>query len=150
MLKKLLFVGTMLLYTTGFCQIKPARSPFTLQDSAKTAVPAKVRDLFSFPNLSRLPYYRQNKKLEAIQKASQAQDTSALYSHLYDYVKNFGIQNFFQDNQLIWELAKLEEAKHDTLSAVTLYKLVLKHFTDGMTAKMVRQNLDRIQGGQQR
>lgn len=145
MRKKLLFVGTMLLYTAGFCQIKPAQSPFTLQDTAKNAVPAKVQDLFSFPNLSRITYYRQNKKLEAIQKAAQAQDTSALYSELYQYVKNFGIQNFFQDNKLLWELAKLEEARHDTLTAVKLYKLVLKHYTDGMTAKMARQNLDQYQ-----
>ncbi|MEQ9441858.1 MAG: OmpA family protein [Cyclobacteriaceae bacterium] len=142
MRKKILLFGTMLLCTTGICQIKPAQSPFTLQDTAKTAVSVKIQDLFSFPNLPRVAYYQHPKKLQAIQKAANAQDTASWYPKLYEYVKNFGIQNFFKDNQLLWQLAKLEEAQHDTLTAISLYKLVLKHYTNGMAAKMARKNLE--------
>jgi len=142
MRRLILLLGVTLSCTIGLAQIKPAQSPFALQDTAKNAVPAKMRDLFSFPNLHQIPYYHQPKKLKAIQKLAQTQDTARWYPQLYNYVRNFGIQNFFKDNELLWQLAKLEEARGDTLAAISLYKLVLKHYTDGMAAKLARQDLE--------
>ncbi len=145
MRRLLLLYSTVLTCTVSLAQIKPAQSPFTLQDTAKSAVPAKIRDLFSFPNLHKLPYYQHERKLQGIRKAAQAKDTAKWYPQLYQYVRNFGVQNFFKDNQLLWQLAKLEEAQRDTLAAVSLYKLVLKHYTDGLAAKMARKDLEQFQ-----
>ena len=144
MRRLLLLYSAVLTCTVSLAQIKPAQSSFALQDTAKRAVPAKIRDLFSFPNLHKLPYYQHERKLQSIRKAVQAQDTAKWYPLLYQYVQNFGVQNFFKDNQLLWQLAKLEEAKGDSAVAVGLYKLVLKHYTDGMMAKFARKNLEKF------
>ncbi|MGD1889782.1 MAG: TolB family protein [Cyclobacteriaceae bacterium] len=142
MRRLILLLGVTLSCTLGLAQIKPAQSPFTLQDTAKNAVPAKMRDLFSFPNLHQVPYYHQPKKLKALQKLAQSQDTVQWYPQLYDYVRNFGVQNFFKANHLLWQLTKLEEDRRDTLAAISLYKLVLKHYTDHMPAKLARKDLE--------
>ena len=145
MRRLLLLFSAVFTCTVSLAQIKPAQSPFTLQDTAKNAVPAKIQDLFSFPNLHKVPYYQNSRKLQAINKAATQQDTAKWYPELYQYVRNFGVKNFFKDNPLVWQLAKLEEAQGDTLATINLYKLVLKHYTDGMTAKMARKNLEQYQ-----
>ena len=57
---------------------------------------------------------------------------------------SFRIDNFFKNNNLLWKLAQLEETRGDTLAAITLYKLVLKHYASGMSAPPVKANLKEL------
>ena len=128
--------------TLGFGQIKPAQSPFTLQDTAKYAVSPKVYSLLTFPNLNQIPYYYHKKQFATLQKQAEKSTTETFYSQLFPYVQNFGVANFIKDNHLLWKLAQLEEQQGDTTAAIAIYKLVLKHYTQEMEAQQARQRLD--------
>ncbi len=43
------------------------------------------------------------------------------------YVRNFGIDNFSMDTQLLWDLARLAQKYGKPGESVLLYKIVLKH-----------------------
>ena len=141
MLRYALIIFWVVNSTAVFCQIKPAQSPFTLRDTAKYAVSSKIYSLLTFPNLHLTPYYSNKKQLSAIQK-QESKSEASVYERLFPYVQNFGVQNFLKDNHLLWKLAQLEEAQGDTAAAIAVYKLVLKHYTDGMDAQRARQSLD--------
>ena len=141
MLRYTLLFGYLLFSVFGFGQIKPAQSPFTLQDTAKYAVSPKVYALFTFPNLNRVPYYYHKKQINGIRKLAQQSDSEKLYERLFPYVRDFGVTNFMKDNRLLWKLAQLEEQQGDTTAAIAIYKLVLKHYAEGMEAQMAQQSL---------
>ncbi len=141
MLRNSLLSICLLLGLTSVAQIKPAQSPFLLQDTAKYAISSKVYDLLSFPDLHRLPYYRDKKQLTNIYKQAKQSDDQALYQRLFPYVKHFGIQNFQRDNNLLWKLAQLEEQQGDTAAAVAIYKLVLKHYSTDTDGQQIQQRL---------
>ena len=131
----------MLHSTLVFCQIKPAQSPFTLSDTAKYTVSPKVYSLLTFPNLNKTPYYYNKKQLSSLQKQIKKPE-GEVYPHLFPYVQNFGVGNFLKDNHLLWKLAQLEEKRGDTTTAIAIYKLVLKHYSESMDAQRARQSLD--------
>ena len=141
MLRYTLLFGCLLYSVLGLGQIQPAQSPFTLQDTAKYAVSPKVYSLLTFPNLNRVPYYYDKKQINSIQKLAEQSDAEQLYKRLFPYVRAFGVTNFLKDNRLLWKLAKLEEEQGDTTAAIAIYKLVLKHYTEGMEAQLARQSL---------
>ena len=141
MLRYTLIMYWVLHSTLGLCQLKPAQSPFTLKDTAKYAVSSKVYSLLTFPNLNQTPYYYNKKQLSGIRKQISKSESEA-YSSLFPYVQNFGVGNFLKDNYLLWELAQLEEKQGDTTAAIAIYKLVLKHYTEGMHAQHARQSLN--------
>lgn len=141
MLRYILLFGYLLNGVLGFSQIKPAQSPFTLQDTAKYAVSSKVHSLLTFPNLNRIPYYYDKKQINRLQKLADPSDAEQLYKQLFPYVRAFGVTNFLKDNRLLWKLAQLEEERGDTTAAIAIYKLVLKHYTEGMEAQLARQSL---------
>src|SRR6186713_3028038 len=80
-------------------------------------------DIFAFPNLNKVPYYRDQILLDRIKALAAAGDYEQEYKDLRDYVKNFGIDNFHRDTKLIWDLAKLSEKEGPAGEAVLLYKL---------------------------
>ena len=141
MLRYTLLVCWIVHCTVGHCQLKPAQSPFTLKDTAKYAVSPKVYSLLTFPNLNQTPYYYNKKQLASLQKR-MSKATSEVYPYLFPYVQNFGVGNFLKDNYLLWKLAQLEEEQGDTTAAIAIYKLVLKHYTEGMATQQARQRLD--------
>jgi len=81
----------------------------------------------SFPNLNKVAYYRDDKKLSAIQKLEKKRRYNEVLPLLEAYVNNFGIENFYKDTQLIWRLGQLLEKQGQTEKAKSLYRLVLKH-----------------------
>ncbi len=84
-------------------------------------------DIFKFPNINEKPYYENNKLRLQIDELLKARKVDEALPRLREYVSNFGIRNFYRDTEYIWQLAKLTELKGDSLEAVLLYKLVLKH-----------------------
>ena len=141
MLKKIVWIIGLLSPVLGFCQIKSAQSPFMLQDTAKNAA---LTPRYSFPYLHENGYYYDKRKYNTIQKLAEQDKTEALYHALSQYVQQFRIDNFFKNNNLLWKLAQLEETRGDTLAAITLYKLVLKHYASGMSAPPVKANLKEL------
>ncbi|GAB3537098.1 hypothetical protein GCM10027443_29180 [Pontibacter brevis] len=81
----------------------------------------------NFPNLNKIPYYHEPKKLAAIQKLEKRKRYDQVLPLLRQYVKNFGIQNFYKDTHLLWRLGQLYEKRGDQERAKALYRLVLKH-----------------------
>jgi len=82
-------------------------------------------DIFEFPNVNKIDYYIDAK---AIKKLHDYPQTDAgLYRLTKSYVKQFGVQNFYRNTSLLWELAKLSESFGPKGEALLLYKLLLKH-----------------------
>ncbi|WP_242922850.1 OmpA family protein [Pontibacter liquoris] len=88
--------------------------------------PSAERPL-DFPNLNKIPYYSERKKLAAIQKLEKRRQYKRVLPLLENYVQHFGIENFYKDTYLLWHLAQLTERLGDLEKARTLYRLVLKH-----------------------
>ncbi|MBJ6117000.1 OmpA family protein [Pontibacter sp. BT310] len=81
----------------------------------------------TFPNLNKLPYYHDEKKLAAIQKLEKKRRYNEVLPLLEAYVNNFGIENFYKDTPLIWRLGQLLEKQDQPEKAKALYRMVLKH-----------------------
>ena len=125
------------------CQ-KPVSEKITLQ-SNESISNTSSSDLFRFPNVNTVPYYYNKNELEKIEKYYSQQNWDHLYPVLDDYVRKFGIENFDRNNVLLWYLAQLVEGKGDTIQAKNLYRLVLKHFRQGLDLKQVQLKLDALE-----
>ncbi|MDX5420650.1 MAG: OmpA family protein [Hymenobacteraceae bacterium] len=80
-----------------------------------------------FPNLNKIPYYSDSKKLSAIQKLEKRKQYDQVLPLLEAYVGNFGIENFYRDTYLLWRLGQLLERQGQLEKSKALYRLVLKH-----------------------
>ncbi|WP_347157922.1 OmpA family protein [Pontibacter chitinilyticus] len=81
----------------------------------------------NFPNLNKIPYYNDHKKLAAIHKLERRRQYDRVLPLLENYVQHFGIDNFYKDTYLLWHLAQLYERQGNLAKAKALYRLVLKH-----------------------
>jgi len=106
-------------------------------------------DIFAFPNLNKVPYYRDAILLDQIKALANAGDYEQEYKILRDYVKNFGIDNFHRDTKLLWDLAKLSEKLGPAGESVLLYKLVLKHHRQNIDERQVRKEYDTLTRNEQ-
>lgn len=128
---------------TASAQLKSVAEGLIAQDSSQLQQ-TKVLKLFSFPNINRIPYYEDRQMLKKIVRYTKNQDSEKLYEELFPYVQNFGIENFYKNNQLIWQLAQLEAERGDTLTALRLYKLVLKHYREGLNLSLIREQFKKL------
>lgn len=80
-----------------------------------------------FPNLNKLAYFRDDKKLAAIRKLEKKKQYDKVLPILEAYVGQFGIENFYKDTYLLWRLGQLLEKQGSSEKAKALYRLVLKH-----------------------
>lgn len=101
-------------------------------------------DLFSFPNVNKIYYFRDEKALKKIINYNKDKDWEKLYPILRNYVKDFGIVNFYQDTYWIWRLGKLTELYGNFDEAVLLYKLVLRHHREDIDIKTVELHYDSV------
>lgn len=107
------------------------------------------KDVFiDFPNINKIPYYYNKRKLNAIREFESSGDKEKWYSALYDYVTNFGIQNFYKDTRMLWELAQLAESLGKKEESILLYKLVLRHNRQDIDIKKIQQHFDSIAGSE--
>jgi len=89
-------------------------------------------DIFDFPNVNKLSFYRNDTKLEKIRNLDNAGLEAQMYQELKAYVRNFGIENFSKNVAMVWRLAKLSETQGPPGESLLLYKLVLKHHQQGL------------------
>ncbi len=101
-------------------------------------------DIFLFPNLNVLAYYRDANKLKSIKQLKASASEQQLYEALRDYVKHFGVDNFSTNTDMLWQLARLSEKYGIPGESVLLYKLVLKHHKQNVDGKKVLQELDTL------
>jgi len=113
----------------------------TLNDSLSTY---SQSDLFAFPNVNKVSYYQNNRKLREIQTLENDRDWESLIVVLREYVSNFGIVNFYRDTELLWRLATLTEQYGNRNEALLLYKLVLKHHREDIDIASIRAHYDSI------
>lgn len=108
------------------------------------ALESSIDDIFTFPNINKIPFYYDKKKLQSIQKYEDNQDWEKLNKALGSYIKNFGIQNFYKDTKLLWHYAKLTELYGNMDDALELYRLVLKHHHDQIELEKLEIYYDSI------
>ncbi len=103
-------------------------------------------DIFDFPNLNKVRYYFDVKKLKALDDYPNTDE--GLYRLTRDYVKNFGIENFYRSTSMLWDLAKLSQQFGPKGEAILLYKLVLKHHRKESDKKNIQAEYDSISKNQ--
>lgn len=134
---------------------------FNLQaqiDKVKSQGVVKVKDpivgkypesVFEFPQVNRIKYYTDPKKWQKIEKLLKNRQYKEAYPLLFDYVKNFGIDNFYKDAEKMWLLAKMIELLDDFEAAKSLYRTILKHHK-GSEVKAIELHFDSMTVNQKR
>ena len=82
---------------------------------------------FDFRNVNHVNFYYDASKLAHIKKLKASGQDEKLIKALEDYIKHFGIRNFSENVNMLWELAQLYEEKEEHIKAVAIYRLTLKH-----------------------
>ena len=101
-------------------------------------------NIYKFENIGNVDYYYNASKIERLRRLEREKNWEGLYVALKDYVKRFGIQNFYKDTRYIWRLAKLTELFGDYEEARTLYRLVLRHHHQGIDIKEIEIYYDSL------
>ncbi|MEM9338061.1 MAG: OmpA family protein [Bacteroidota bacterium] len=103
-----------------------------------------VFNVYEFEGINKYPEYFNKQKLAHIIQLDREQKWEELFNALKDYVKRFGIQNFYKDTKLIWRLAKMTELFGDPQDAKTLYRMVLRHHYKGIDIKEIELYYDSL------
>jgi outer membrane protein OmpA-like peptidoglycan-associated protein len=101
-------------------------------------------DIFKFPNLNKVRYYRDDKKLSLIRQLSAAGDQRQRYESMKEYVSSFGVENFYRDTKLLLNLAQMSRQMGPPGEAVLLYKLILKHHPRDLDVHRIRSEYDTV------
>ncbi|UXP30716.1 OmpA family protein [Reichenbachiella agarivorans] len=128
----LLVVAVVILWTIGSASVVQAQFSKKKHDSQAIADLDTLNgewefNIYKFPNVNKINYYQNKTELHRIQRLEHNRDWEKLYPALQQYIKNFGIRNFYVDTYWIWRLAKLTEIYGTDEEATSLYKLVLRH-----------------------
>ncbi|MCC5920639.1 MAG: OmpA family protein [Cyclobacteriaceae bacterium] len=100
---------------------------------------------WSFPNINKIGYFKDEKKIELLRKLEREKKYEKLFKELKNYVYQFGVQNFYRDTYYIWRLAKLAELYGDPEEAVFLYKIALRHHRENIDLRMIEVYFDEAQ-----
>ena len=73
----------------------------------RTSPITKAVPFIDFPNINEVPYYYHKKKLATVNEKSRSSDPMEYYESLFEYISHFGVQNFYNDTKMIWELGQL-------------------------------------------
>ncbi len=99
---------------------------------------------FYFPNVNQINYFKDADAKAKIDRARETQKWEKLRELQIDYVQQFGIENFYKDTPMIWQLAKLEELYGDLDKSKSLYRLALKHHQATIDLKQMEIFLDSV------
>jgi flagellar motor protein MotB len=101
-------------------------------------------DIFTFPNINRIPFYKDPKKYHFLRQLEASYADREQYRDLRKYVANFGIENFSKNTLMLWQLAKLSQKFGPAGESVLLYKLVLKHHREDVNGEDVQYEYDTL------
>lgn len=99
-------------------------------------------DIFVFPNVNKTRFYQDAKKLRELDDYPRTD--YGLYTLFKAYVRNFGIENFYRSNSMLWELAKLSQEFGPPGEAILLYKIILKHHRNNIDINKVSAEYDSL------
>ncbi|MGB3182740.1 MAG: OmpA family protein [Cyclobacteriaceae bacterium] len=141
-----IFCGLGLLVFAGAFAPAQARQNFKGRklDHAETTESTRFFEVFSFPNMNRVEYYRDERKLKQLNELEREKDFEKMYPLLKEYVRNFGMANFFRDTRMIWQLAKLTELFGDMEESKAWYRLVLRHHRDDLDISTIELYYDSL------
>jgi outer membrane protein OmpA-like peptidoglycan-associated protein len=137
------FLGIMCLFsctTTAFAQIDKVKSQGVIKVK-DPVVGENPESVFEFKKINTTKYYKDEKKLKVIEKLIKNRDYKKAYPLLYDYVMNFGVENFYRDAEKMWQLAKMIELLDDFEASKSLYRTILKHHK-GSEVKAIELHYD--------
>lgn len=100
---------------------------------------------FDFPNIGKVKKFYDPKLLAEIRRLDEANELKQLLPLLEKYVSQFGIDNFLDDQDLMWRLAQLYEANHQEAAARFFFGLLIRN-TDrklDTTVKVYYDNLNK-------
>jgi outer membrane protein OmpA-like peptidoglycan-associated protein len=80
-----------------------------------------------FVNINRIAYFQDKKALREIARAEKRKSWTSARNLLEQYVAQFGIENFYKDNMMLWRLGQLFERAENEEKAKAYYRLALKH-----------------------
>lgn len=100
---------------------------------------------FAFTDLSK-PFYYNEEQLNQIKKLEERKDYVRLIPLMENYIRNFGVQNFFRNTSMIWRLGQLYELTGQKEKSKAMYRLVLKHHR-GSEIKKIIKHYDTIGAG---
>ena len=103
--------------------------------------------LFFFSNINKVSYFYDADQMRKIQQLTRKKSNRKLTSHLEDYVLNFGVQNFYKNTNLLWQLGKLYEETGQNEKAKSMYRLVLKHYRVRTLGAIAKGALDTLEAG---
>ena len=101
-------------------------------------------DIFEFPNVNRLPIFKDEAKLSRIKALEGGADDKTLYTELKAFVNNFGIENFAANTTMILQLARLSVKYGPPGECIFLYKLVLRHHQQNIKREEVLREYDTL------
>ncbi len=106
-------------------------------------------DIFDFPNVNKVRFYHDEKKLKQLRQLQNSKANHELYTELKKYVSDFGIENFYKNTNMLWQLARLSAEYGPKGESILLYKLVLKHHREDISDKDVQREYDTLTKNQQ-
>ncbi|MDH5609788.1 MAG: OmpA family protein, partial [Cyclobacteriaceae bacterium] len=138
-----IILSVVLIVFASFCAFSQ-RKKKEAQVNTDSLPPNIVLNIYEFTHINEYPEYVDAAKLANLRRLEQNQQWEALYNALKDYVMRFGIQNFYKDTRLIWQLAKLTELFGDYKEAKSLYRLVLRHHHTDINLKEIEIYYDSL------
>lgn len=99
---------------------------------------------FYFPNVNKINFFQDADAMGKINRVRGEKKWERLRGLLTEYVQQFGIENFYKNTELIWQLAKLEELYGDLEKSKSLYRLALKHHQAKINLKQMEIFLDSV------
>ncbi len=131
-------------FTTCFGQFGNKKKEKASQQPLDSATIDAEFNIYDFKNINRIHEYYNKSKLENITRLEREKNWPKLYYALKDYIRNFGIRNFYVDTYWIWRLAKLTELYGTEEEARSLYKLVLRHHHEGIDIQEIEIYYDSL------
>lgn len=104
-----------------------------VNEKEKTTFKKKKEYLLEFKNINVVPYYYDKGELKKIVRYEKKKKFEKALPVMRDYVKSFGIQNFYKDTYLIWRLSALCDKLGKREEAMAWVQLVLKHHRGDIT-----------------
>jgi outer membrane protein OmpA-like peptidoglycan-associated protein len=100
--------------------------------------------IFDFPNLNKTNYYHNEQQRSNLKHYKDSGQDEKRYAALKEYFKNFAVQNFARDFDMLMSLAQLSRKYGPPGEAILLYKLVLKHYPRDYDPRHARAQFDTL------
>lgn len=89
-------------------------------------------DQFTYPNLNKKAYYQNYKELNKIKRYYAQQKWNLVYPLLFQYINQFGIENFHNNTDLLAMMAEACLKRGDISTVKNMLRLLIRHYRDNL------------------